>query len=136
MAVARIRIDFEGRRSIGIGKIELLEGIAAAGSLAEAARRMRMSYRRAWLLLEDMNASFESPVAKTSVGGRGGGGVRLTDFGKRLVLAYRTLEAEVKPLVDGLFGQTGVSHDGAGQPRKRTSIKKRSALRAESPGSS
>jgi molybdate transport system regulatory protein len=54
----RFRVDFDRHCSVGIGKIELLEGIARSGSLSEAARRMRMSYRRAWLLLADLNTSF------------------------------------------------------------------------------
>ncbi len=65
----RFRVDFGGGCSVGIGKIELLEGIARSGSLSKAARAMRMSYRRAWLLLEDMNVSFDQPVAHATVGG-------------------------------------------------------------------
>lgn len=124
MASARIRIDFEQRRSFGVGKVELLEGVAACGSLAEAARRMKMSYRRAWLLLEDMNKSFAQPVAKANVGGRGGGGVQLTEFGQKLVKAYRELEEELAPLVEAKFGSVMVSGEGA-EIVKRASIKPR-----------
>ncbi len=99
----RFRIDFGAGCSIGIGKIELLEGIAGSGSLSQAARNMRMSYRRAWLLLADLNASFDQPVALTSTGGRGGGGVILTAFGKRLVAEYRKMESELRPLADAHF---------------------------------
>ena len=99
----RFRVDLGSKCSIGIGKIELLEGIASGGSLSQAARTMRMSYRRAWLLLADLNVSFEEPVALTSTGGRGGGGVVLTPFGERLVARYRQLERELQPLADGLF---------------------------------
>jgi len=94
----RFRIDFGSQCSVGVGKIELLEGIARSGSLSQAARDMHMSYRRAWLLLEDMNSSFDDPVAHASVGGRGGGGVVLTPFGIRLVAAYRQFESGLKPL--------------------------------------
>lgn len=93
----RFRVDFGIQCSVGIGKIELLEGIALTGSLSQAARRMRMGYRRAWLLLEDMNLSFDRPVALASVGGRGGGGVVLTALGKRLISGYRRLESEIQP---------------------------------------
>jgi molybdate transport system regulatory protein len=128
MASARIRIDFPERRSIGIGKVELLEGVEACGSLAEAARRMHMSYRRAWLLLEDMNKSFAQPVSKASVGGRGGGGVQLTEFGQKLVKAYRELEEVVKPLVEAKFGGVMVSAESTDKPR-RGSIKPRAKNR-------
>jgi molybdate transport system regulatory protein len=94
----RFRVDFTPSCSIGIGKIELLESIARTGSLSEAARQMRMSYRRAWLLLADLNQSFERPVARTSTGGRGGGGVVLTAFGSGLIEGYRKLEAALQPL--------------------------------------
>jgi molybdate transport system regulatory protein len=96
----RFRVDFGDQCSVGVGKIELLEGIARTGSLSQAAREMRMSYRRAWLLLEDMNISFDHPVAHASVGGRGGGGVVLTSFGTRLVAGYRQLETSLQPLAD------------------------------------
>ncbi len=94
----RLRIDIASACSIGIGKIELLEGIARGGSLSQAAREMRMSYRRAWLLLADLNSSFDVPVALTSTGGRGGGGMVLTAFGERVVAGYRRLESEVQSL--------------------------------------
>ena len=96
----RFRVDFDSQCSIGVGKIELLEGIARTGSLSEAARQMHMSYRRAWLLLADLNHSFDHPVARTSAGGRGGGGAVLTAFGLRLVAGYRKLESCVQPLAD------------------------------------
>jgi molybdate transport system regulatory protein len=94
--MVRFRVDFGSHCSVGIGKIELLEAITASGSLVRAARQMRMSYRRAWLLLHDMNTSFDHPVADASVGGRGGGGVRLTAFGSSLVAGYRRMEVGVQ----------------------------------------
>jgi molybdate transport system regulatory protein len=94
----RFRIDFGPRCSVGIGKVQLLETIADSGSLSQAARALRMSYRRAWLLLQDLNDSFDEPVACTSVGGRGGGGVALTAFGRRLVQDYRSLELRIEEL--------------------------------------
>jgi molybdate transport system regulatory protein len=103
----RFRVDFGSGCSIGIGKIELLEGISRSGSLSEAARQMRMSYRRAWLLLADLNASFDQSVAQTSTGGRGGGGVVLTPFGELLIAGYRKMEAGLQPLAEGCFQDVG-----------------------------
>ena len=128
----RFRVDFGSRCSIGIGKVELLEGIARTGSLSKAAREMRMSYRRAWLLLDDMNISFDSPVARASVGGRGGGGVVLTSFGTRLVAGYRHLESRIQPLAGACLEEVG-HHARAGSPKRtiRTaSIKGKSPARA------
>jgi molybdate transport system regulatory protein len=103
----RFRVDFGSQCSVGVGKIELLEGIARSGSLSQAAREMRMSYRRAWLLLADLNLSFEQPVARTSTGGRGGGGAVLTPFGVRLVAGYRKLESNLQPLANSCLHDLG-----------------------------
>jgi molybdate transport system regulatory protein len=128
----RFRIDFGNRCSVGVGKIELLEGIARTGSISQAAREMRMSYRRAWLLLEDMNLSFDHPVARASVGGRGGGGVVLTPFGSGLVAGYRRLESGLRPLADACMEDVG-RHIKAAAPKRTIrsgSIKRKTAARA------
>ena len=103
----RFRVDIGRHCSIGIGKIELLEGIALTGSLSQAARRMRMSYRRAWLLLADLNKGFDRPVVHSSTGGRGGGGAVLTPLGVRLVAGYRELEAKILPLANSCLREAG-----------------------------
>jgi molybdate transport system regulatory protein len=128
----RFRVDFGNRCSVGVGKIELLEGIARTGSLSQAAREMRMSYRRAWLLLDDMNLSFDHPVAHASVGGRGGGGVVLTSFGSGLVAGYRRLESSLRPLADACMEEFG-RHIKAAAPKRTirsASIKRKSPARA------
>ncbi len=93
--VIRFRIDFSAQSNVGPGKIGLLEAISATGSLSQAARAMGMSYRRAWLLLESLNASFQEPPTVATRGGKGGGGVQLTGFGDELVRSYRALEAQI-----------------------------------------
>ncbi len=119
MTTVRFRVDFGRACSVGIGKIELLEGIAASGSLSAAARRMRMSYRRAWLLLADLNDSFDEPVAHATTGGRGGGGVVLTRFGADLIASYRQMEHGLQPLVDAYFRDFGVRVRLPQTPRSR-----------------
>jgi molybdate transport system regulatory protein len=99
----RFRVDLASQCSVGIGKIELLEGIRRSGSLSQAAREMNMSYRRAWLLLQDMKLSFDQPVARATTGGTGGGGATLTAFGERLVAQYRHLESELQSLAAARF---------------------------------
>ena len=128
----RFRVDFGRRCSVGVGKIELLEGISRTGSLSQAAREMHMSYRRAWLLLEDMNSAFDCAVANASVGGRGGGGVVLTPFGLSLVIGYRQLECRLQPLAASCLKPLA-GHMKAGRPGKglkSTSIKRKSPQRA------
>jgi molybdate transport system regulatory protein len=88
----RVRIDFESGQSVGPGKIALLERIEASGSLSQAARDLGLSYRRAWLLLDDLNHAFTEPVVITATGGVHGGGARLTAQGRRLIVDYRKVE--------------------------------------------
>src|SRR4249920_3710252 len=92
--IVRFRVDFDASRSVGPGKIELLEHIRETGSLSQAGREIGMSYRRAWLLLDSLNASFKQPVVATSIGGKSGGGAALTAFGESLIDVYRSLERE------------------------------------------
>jgi molybdate transport system regulatory protein len=106
---AHIRIDFSGTCSIGPGKIGLLEGIERTGSLSAAARALGMSYRRAWLLLHSTNEGFSEPVVSLSVGGKDGGGTRLTDFGRQLVADYRRFDAAVDQLAAKTFAEVRVS---------------------------
>jgi molybdate transport system regulatory protein len=87
-----IRIDLAGGARIGPGKIALLEEIARSGSISAAGRAMKMSYRRAWELVEDLNRNLGEPVVETTAGGSGGGGTRLTPGGERLVQQYRAME--------------------------------------------
>ncbi len=86
----RIQLDPEGR--IGPGKIALLENIARHGSISAAGRAMEMSYRRAWELVEELNVLFGKPVVERQVGGRNGGGARLTALGEALILRFRAVE--------------------------------------------
>jgi molybdate transport system regulatory protein len=89
-----IRIDFEGARRVGQGKVRLLELIEEHGSISSAARAMKMSYRRAWLLADELNRMFQEPVVETQMGGRGGGNAKLSPLGRRLVTLYRSIESQ------------------------------------------
>jgi molybdate transport system regulatory protein len=88
----RIRILLGSSIAIGPGKAALLEAIEDTGSIAAAARRMGMSYRRAWLLAKTMNACFREPLIDAAKGGIGGGGARLTPIGREVVGLYRAME--------------------------------------------
>lgn len=92
MTALKLRILFDGAM-IGPGKAELLEGIEATGSIAAAGRRMQMSYKRAWMLVEEMNAAFALPLVTSARGGQGGGGARLTEFGAEVLGLYREVVA-------------------------------------------
>ena len=87
-----LRLDIDGADSIGPGKIRLLGNVRDLGSISTAARAMKMSYCRAWLLIESLNGAFKSPVVVSAAGGKRGGGAVLTPAGARLVARYRGLE--------------------------------------------
>lgn len=88
----RLRILFGHAVALGPGKANLLELIAETGSISSAARRMNMSYRRAWLLVDTMNRCFRSPLVETATGGKGGGGARITELGQEILHRYREME--------------------------------------------
>lgn len=88
----RLRVVLGAGHRLGPGKIDLLEAIASTGSITAAGKRLGMSYRRAWLLIDEANRMFEKPLVVASAGGPGGGGARLTELGEDLVAAFRRLE--------------------------------------------
>jgi len=90
-----LRISFPHEDRLGRGKMELLEHIRETGSISAAGRAMDMSYRRAWLLVSDMNRMFKQPVVESQRGGQKGGGAALTPFGEELLACFRRMEATV-----------------------------------------
>jgi molybdate transport system regulatory protein len=92
MARLTIRIDFDDGSALGPGKIRLLELVAATGSIRKAAAGMKMSYRKAWLLLQALEKTFGAPLVETATGGAKGGGARLGRLGRAVVARYRSLE--------------------------------------------
>jgi molybdate transport system regulatory protein len=88
----RLRIDKGEHIAIGPGKVALLEAILETGSITAAAKRLEMSYRRAWLLVDEMNRSFRAPVVDSAKGGKEGGGTVVTDTGREVISLYRGIE--------------------------------------------
>jgi molybdate transport system regulatory protein len=88
-----LRVYFRDDSWVGPGKVRLLEAIQETGSISAAARAMDRSYRRAWLLIDGLNALFDTPVVSTTLGGRGGGTASLTPFGIEIVKRYRAMHA-------------------------------------------
>jgi molybdate transport system regulatory protein len=115
MARLKVSIVLGSEARIGPGKAALLEGIRDTGSISAAARRMEMSYKRAWLLLDSINQAFETPAVVAATGGQRGGGARLTDFGRDLLERYRRLEAQAQAMAaDDLATLEGVAHPTSG----------------------
>lgn len=88
----RLRIVLEPAIALGPGKADLLDGIEATGSIAAAGRRLGMSYKRAWTLIEALNRDFAAPLVSTTRGGRSHGGAALTETGRRVLVLYRAME--------------------------------------------
>ena len=93
--VVRIAIPLGDSYAMGPGKADLLEAIQAAGSISGAGRNLGMSYRRAWLLVDEMNRCFRTPLVEARLGGSGGGGARVTDLGLEVLKRYRALQIQV-----------------------------------------
>jgi molybdate transport system regulatory protein len=87
-----IRLDLASGARIGPGKVAVLEEIARSGSISAAGRVLRMSYRRTWELVEDLNRSLGTPVVETAAGGSGG--AVLTRAGKDVIERYRAIEVD------------------------------------------
>ena len=91
-----LRITFPDDDRLGHGKMELLEHIRETGSISAAGRAMDMSYRRAWMLVAEMNRMFKAPVVESQRGGQKGGGAALTPFGEELLERFRRMERTMR----------------------------------------
>jgi len=94
MAHIRISLVLDSGARIGPGKAALLESVRDNGSIAAAARAMGMDYKRAWLLIDSLNQTFDQAVVERSTGGAGGGGAVLTPFGTEILQCYRRIERD------------------------------------------
>jgi molybdate transport system regulatory protein len=95
-----VKIVAENKGQVGPGKIALLKAIDAHGSISAAARAVDMSYRRAWLLVEEIGAAVGAPVVETHIGGAKKGGTVLNDKGRKLIALYDRIEAKANKAVD------------------------------------
>jgi molybdate transport system regulatory protein len=96
----RIWVEIGGAPALTEPGADLLEQIAVVGSLSEAARRLGFSYRRAWLLVDAMNKRWPEPLVAAAIGGKRGGGSRLTELGEVALRSYRDLQLQVEHLLD------------------------------------
>ena len=85
---------------LGIGKIWLLENIQKTGSITNAAKEMKMAYRQAWQLVEEMNQRAEHPLVEKLLGGKGGGGARLTQAGEKAITVFYEIERRIKDFAE------------------------------------
>jgi len=100
---ARLRVVLRPDVALGPGKAALLQGIQETGSIAAAGRRMKMSYKRAWSLIESLNRDFGVPLVSTSKGGKAFGGAALTETGARVLALYRSMEQRARDSTEDDF---------------------------------
>ncbi len=107
MATIRItaRVMAKGERAFGPGKADLLERIAAEGSISKAAKSMEMSYSRAWQLVDAMNQSFRKPLVDSTAGGKKGGGAVLTKLGQEVLSQFRKMEKQLGADADAYLAE-------------------------------
>jgi molybdate transport system regulatory protein len=96
----QVWVEAGGKPAMTEDGADLLTQIEACGSLSEAARQLRFSYRRAWMLLDAMNRRWPEPLVTTATGGRRGGGAELTPMGRHVLNTYRDLQLQLEHLLD------------------------------------
>jgi molybdate transport system regulatory protein len=99
-ASIRIRIAFGEHIAMGQGKADLLEAIGRTGSISAAARELEMSYRKAWLLVDEMNQCFRTPVVVAAKGGPRGGGAQVTPLGEEALARFRQIQAKASAAIE------------------------------------
>jgi molybdate transport system regulatory protein len=99
---ARIWIDLGGETYLAPGRVTLLERIAEYGSISRAAKSMEMSYRHAWLLVDDMNNKADRPLVVRASGGKGGGGTSLTSAGEEAVFEFNEMQYKLQKFIKKL----------------------------------
>ncbi len=102
---SRIWIESEQGVFLGEGRIRLLKAIAQTGSLSKAASALKMSYKKAWNLLDSMNKVSQKPLVITSTGGKGGGGANLTAYGEKVITTFDTINQKCWEFLDNELKQ-------------------------------
>ncbi|HET6247093.1 MAG TPA: hypothetical protein VFE47_05280 [Tepidisphaeraceae bacterium] len=97
---AQVWVECNGKPALSEASADLLTQIDATGSLSQAARQLRFSYRRAWMLLDSVNKGWPTPLVITATGGHKGGGARLTELGHHVLRVYRDLQLQIEHLLD------------------------------------
>lgn len=100
---AQLRLMLGDEIAFGPGKADLLDAIREIGSISGAGKKMGMSYRRAWLLVDAMNRCFQQPLVDAAKGGLNGGGTQLTAMGVQVLQDYRALQLEIAQITDKHF---------------------------------
>ncbi|HEV7490619.1 MAG TPA: LysR family transcriptional regulator [Rhodanobacteraceae bacterium] len=124
----RLRLVIAPGIAFGPGKADLLEAVGETGSIAAASRRMRMSYKRAWQLVDELNRIFDVPLVAASKGGSGGGGASLTKAGADVLARYRRMHAGCCAAVVNDLSALHRHRSSAADSAKKKSTRKRDSI--------
>ncbi len=102
---SRIWIEADNNVLLGEGRVRLLKAIEETGSLSKAAKSINISYKKAWTLVDAVNKSAKKPVYESSIGGKGGGGAILTNYGKKLIEAFEDINKNCWVFLDEQIGK-------------------------------
>ena len=105
---SRIWIEIDGNILLGNGRVNLLKAIEQTGSLSKAAKSLKMSYKKAWNLVNEVNVRAQNPVVETSIGGKGGGGAILTAYGKSLIEKFDSINENCHEFLNNQLSKTGL----------------------------
>ncbi len=105
--VGKLTVDTEFGTFLGDTRIRLLESIDRYGSISQAAKAVPLSYKAAWDAVDAMNNLAEAPLVERSVGGKHGGGTRITEYGRRVIAMYRAVEQEYQQAIERLSSRLG-----------------------------
>ena len=97
--LSHLRITLSETAYLGPGRADLLEGIAATGSISAAGKAMGMSYKRAWSLVQALNSGFGAALVESSRGGASQGGAQLTEAGQTVLAHYRAMQAKPRAAI-------------------------------------
>jgi molybdate transport system regulatory protein len=96
----KIQVFNQDASAFGPGKAQLLRAILELGSISAAAKTMKMSYKRAWDLVAEMNEAFQEPLVVTKIGGNHGGGAEVTPFGRQILSVYQHAVKNAEAYID------------------------------------
>lgn len=97
---SRIWVEVDNNVLIGEGRINLLKAIQNSGSLSKAAKALKMSYKKAWTMVDAINKTGKEPIIETSIGGSGGGGTVITPYGKKLINIFEEVNKDCWKYLD------------------------------------
>jgi molybdate transport system regulatory protein len=97
---SKIWIESNNGILLSEGRVQLLKMIEETGSLNKASKALKMSYQKAWKLIDEVSKTTNQPIIETKIGGAKGGGTSLTPYGKSLVTIFEIINKDCWQFLD------------------------------------